>query len=63
VSGAKLTELVAAFTAGFNAQARNTALGDPRAMNAWDKAKRACSELRVAAATIDAVAREDASRG
>jgi hypothetical protein len=55
-----LAALVEQFTQEFNAQARGTALGDPRATNAWDKAKRACSELRVAAATIDAVAREDA---
>lgn len=55
-----LLEQVSAFEAQFNRDARETALGDPRAMNAWDTAKRAIAELKRAAKTIDAVAKEDA---
>jgi hypothetical protein len=53
-----LAEQVAAFEAQFNRDARETALNDPRAMNAWEAAKRALGSLKLAARTIDAVAKE-----
>lgn len=51
----KLTALTAAFEAQFNAIARETALNNPRAMNAWDAAKKAIAALKKAAKTIDDV--------
>ncbi len=51
-----LAAFTAAFAAEYNVKARYTALDDPRAMNAWAKAKKALTELQSAAKVIDEVA-------